>query len=351
MPDSLDAHYKMVVKAITDGRVVPFFGAGVNLCGRPAETAWQRGQYLPSGGELAEYLAEKFGYPSSETQVRCPSCKSEVRLAEKTQVRCPSCKSEVRLAEKTQDLVRVSQYVAVTVGSGPLYEELHSLLDTDYRPTLLHQLFATLPKVLREKGYPHPYQLIVTTNYDDLMERAFQDVSEPFDLVSYVAEGEQRGKFLHWPPDGEARLIEKPNEYRGLSLDQRPVILKIHGAVDRATGEQDSYVITEDHYIDYLTRTDISNLVPVTLAAKLRRSHFLFLGYSLRDWNLRVILHRIWGEQKLTWKSWAIQLDPHPIDQEFWRKRDVDIFDVRLEHYVAALSERMQALPRVGGAS
>jgi hypothetical protein len=316
MTDSLDAHYKMVVKAITDGRVVPFFGAGVNLCGRPAETDWQRGQYLPSGGELAKHLVEEFGYPPSEVQ----------------------------------DLVRVSQYVAVMVGSGPLYEELHSLLDADYRPTLLHQLFATLPKVLREKGYPHPYQLIVTTNYDDLMERAFQDAGQPFDLVSYVAEGEQRGKFLHWPPEGEARLIEKPNEYRGLSLDQRPVILKIHGAVDRGTGERDSFVITEDHYIDYLTHTDISNLVPVTLAVKLRRSHFLFLGYSLRDWNLRVILHRIWGEQKLTWKSWAIQLNPQPIDQEFWRKRDVDILDARLEDYVAALSERVQALPRVGGA-
>jgi hypothetical protein len=127
------------------------------------------------------------------------------------------------------------------------------------------------------------------------------------------------------------------------------VILKIHGTTDRINTEGDSFVITEDHYIDYLTRTDISNLVPVTLAAKLRRSHFLFLGYSLRDWNLRVILHRIWGAQKLTYKSWAIQLDPEPIDREFWRKRDVDILNVRLEAYVAALSDRLQLLPRARG--
>jgi SIR2-like protein len=209
---------------------------------------------------------------------------------------------------------------------------------------------AALPATLREKGYPPRHQLIVTTNYDDLLERAFQTAGEPFDLVSYIAEGEQRGKFLHWPHQGEARLIEKPNEYRGLALDQRTVILKIHGAVDRLNPEQDSYVITEDHYIDYLTRTDISNLIPATLAAKLRRSHFLFLGYSLRDWNLRVILHRIWGAQKLTYKSWAIQLDPQPLDQEFWRKRDVDILNVRLEDYVATLNERIQALPLYTGA-
>ena len=231
---------------------------------------------------MAAYLAKNFGYPGTDKY----------------------------------DLVRVSQYIAVVTGSGPLYEELHLSSTSTIRLTPLHQFLATLPALLREKGYPPRYQLIVTTNYDDLMERAFRAAGEPFDLVTYVAEGEQRGKFVHWPPDGEARLIEKPNEYRGLPLDQRPVILKIHGAVDRADAERDSYVITEDHYIDYLTRTDISNFVPVTLAAKLRKSHFLFLGYSLRDWNLRVILHRIWGEQKLTYKSWAIQLNPEPIDQE-----------------------------------
>jgi SIR2-like domain len=316
-PDPPEAHYRAVLKAIIDGRVVHFLGAGVNLCGRPKGIAWQprQGVYLPSSGELSAYLAENFGYPASDTD----------------------------------DLVRVSQYIAVITGSGPLYEELHSLLDADFPPTPLHQFFAALPAVLRAKGYPARYQLFVTTNYDDLMERALKAANEPFDLVSYVSEGEHRGKFAHWPPDGEAYLDEKPNEYRGLALDQRPVILKIHGTADRSNAERDSFAITEDHYIDYLTRTDLSSLVPVTLAAKLRRSHFLFLGYSLRDWNLRVILQRIWGEQKLSYKSWAIQREPQLIDTEFWRKRDVDILDVPLERYVVALNERIQALPHTEG--
>ena len=85
------------------------------------------------------------------------------------------------------------------------------------------------------------------------------------------------------------------------------------------------------------------------LAAKLRKSHFLFLGYGLRDWNLRVILHRLWGEQRLHYKSWAIQLDPQIIDQEFWRERDVDIIDVALEDYVTHLGQRLRELPTSGG--
>jgi len=311
--EALDAHYDAIMKTILEGRVVFFIGEGANLCGRPADRKWTSGSgTLPSNAEVAEHLARSFSYPQGAPL----------------------------------DLVRVSQYVSVVSGSGPLYEELHSLFDADYEPTSLHSYLASLPSVLRQKGYVPRYPLIVTTNYDDTLERAFRAAHEPFDLVAYVAEGEERGKFIHLPPEGEVRLIERPNEYRDLSLDQRSVILKIHGAVDRAGALWDSFLVTEDHYINYLTRTDISNLLPVTLAAKLRKSHFLFLGYSLRDWNLRVILHRIWGEQKLTYKSWAILGKLELMEKDFWRSREVDAFSVPLDEYIAALQERLEALPK-----
>jgi len=130
----------------------------------------------------------------------------------------------------------------------------------------------------------------------------------------------------------------------------RTAILKLHGAVDRLSEPEtrrDSFVITEDHYIDYLTRSDISNLVPVTLSEKLRSSSFLFLGYSLRDWNLRVILYRIWLEQqqKEDYRSWAIQMDPEELETRFWDERDVTILNARLEDYIAEMTRRVEALP------
>ena len=64
----------------------------------------------------------------------------------------------------------------------------------------------------------------------------------------------------------------------------------------------------------------------------------------MRDWNLRVILRRIWGQQTLSYKSWAVQLHPDEIEQEFWRKRGVDILDIRLEEYVAGLTEHLDRL-------
>ena len=316
MPEPTETHYRIVAKAIAEGRLVPLLGAGVNLCGRPRGTGWQLGRNLPSGAELAAYLAGVFDFPPDEVK----------------------------------ELLRVSQYATVMTGSGPLYEELHRVLDADYEPTKVHTLLATVPAFLRRRGLVR-YQLIVTTNYDDALERAFRAAGEEFDLVCYVAEGRYRGKFHHITPDGDLRLIERPNEYKALSLTERTVILKIHGAVDRLVPERDSYVITEDHYIDYLTRTDIAQLVPVGLAARLRRSHFLFLGYSLADWNLRVILHRIWGEQELSYSSWSIQLDPKPLEEGFWRRRGVEILHARLEDYIDALAAHLGEAQRVDVAS
>ena len=189
---------------------------------------------------------------------------------------------------------------------------------------------------------------MVTTNYDDALERSFDEIGEPYDLLVYeIDEKTGQGHFIHHPPGGEEpRPVQVPNQYRGVSLARRTAILKMHGAVDRADAERDTYVIAEDDYIHYLSGPDLSGLVPVTLAKKLRRSDFLFLGYSLRDWNMRVILHRIWGDRirKRKYKSWAVQLNPEEIDQILWDDRGVDILDIPLEEFVAELERGLDAL-------
>lgn len=319
MSDLLVLHVERVLREMVAGRVVPFFGAGVNLCDRPEQMDWsvEQTDFLPSGGELSSYLADYFGYPTNDKH----------------------------------ELAKVSEYVDLVSGSGPLYDELHHLFDRDYSPTLLHRFFAHLPSILSTKGYSPHYQLIVTTNYDDLMERALIDAGVDHDVVSYIADGKEAGKFVHHDPEGVETIVHKPNEYTGIALDefgnlQRPVVLKLHGEVKRQQydADADSYVITEDHYINYLTHTDISSLLPVNIVRKLKRSHFLFLGYGLRDWNMRVILHQIWGNQKLKYHSWAIQHQPQELDQKFWGKKDVKIFDVDLKQYIEQLEQQLSSM-------
>jgi DNA-binding SARP family transcriptional activator len=246
---------------------------------------------------------------------------------------------------EARELPRIAQYIAVMMGAGPLHDELHALLEPDVVPTPTHRFFASLPPLLRERGSPH--QLIVTMSYDLALERAFLDAGEEFDIVSYVASGRNRGRFCHIDPEGKGTLIERPNEYATeLSLERRTVILKLHGQVD-PTSERawESFVVTEDDYIGYLAYSEVGNVVPVSLAAKLRRSHFLFLGYTMADWNLRLLLYRLWGDQPLSYRSWAVHDEAKPFELEFWRRHDVNVIDVPLEDYVEALARHVGIQP------
>jgi hypothetical protein len=116
------------------------------------------------------------------------------------------------------------------------------------------------------------------------------------------------------------------------------VIVKLHGAVSRPPSADENYVITEDHYIEYLTHPDITTQLPSAVTDKLRNSSYLFLGYAMKDWNLRAILRRIWGEQLTTYGSWAIQRHVDPIERAFWNKRNVEILQLDLEEYIDRLS-------------
>ena len=248
------------------------------------------------------------------------------------------------------ELVRVSQYVAVMRGPGPLYDELHDRFASPASPSAVHRFFAALPPLLREYGAPH--QLIVTTSYDLSLERAFVEAGEDFDVVAYIASGRDRGKFCHVSSSGDARVIDEPNTYaKELSLERRTVILRLHGQVDpNPEREWESFVVTEDDYIDYLAHAELTSVVPVSLVAKLRRSHFLFLGYVLRDWNLRVVLNRLWGDQSVSYRSWAVQSEPAPVEEAFWRQRDVALVDMSPDAYVEAIAQSIGALRPVEAA-
>jgi DNA-binding SARP family transcriptional activator len=280
-----------IVKTLLAGRLVPVLG-------------------LDGSGDLAAHLASAFDVPE----------------------------------DRPVDLARVSQYVATMKGSGPLYDELHARFEAAVEPGPLHRFLARLPALLRERGASH--QLIVSTNYDLALERAFEEAEEELDIVAYVAVGPRRGHFWHRPPGESPRPIDVPNTYATeLSLERRTILLKLHGAVDPLPErEWESFVITEDDYIDYLGHSELTAVVPVSLAAKLRRSHFLFLGYEMADWNLRLILNRIWGEQPVAYRSWAVQRAPSPLARAFWRRYDIAALDVDPPAYVELLERRLEAV-------
>ena len=44
------------------------------------------------------------------------------------------------------------------------------------------------------------------------------DAGEPYDFVVYIADGPDRGRFLHTSPDGQSQVIPVPNTYGELRV-------------------------------------------------------------------------------------------------------------------------------------
>ena len=292
-PPALDDHYDEVLRAFSAGRLVPVLGPGAGSV---------------AGDELERLLTERF-----------------------------------ELTVNGRGLAYVSQAVAARNGVGPLHDELHLVLDRDVEPSPLHGWLAAVPPLLRARDLPQ--QLIVSTCCGTGVERAFVAADEALDVVAYLASGRDRGKFMHIPPDGRAVVVDEPNAYAGLALDERPVLLKIHGHVDRSAGrEHESFAVSEDDHIDYLVAGDAAGAVPVQLAARLRRSHLLFLGYAVDDWSLRVFLRRVWGADRLAYRSWAVQPAAEHVASELWRERGAEVYDVSLATYAEELTRLTSAL-------
>jgi hypothetical protein len=287
----LEPPYALIRDGLANGKVIPFLGAGVSMASRPQDQLWTSPSagFLPNATELAEYLDRRSGFPSGAVA----------------------------------DLTRVAQYFDGVAGRGGLDDELHAVFAKAYAPTPVHRYLAEYSKLL-----------IVTTNYDDLQERALRERNQPFHVVIYRT-GSPTFLFREHGADEPREVCA--NEFT-LDIGEIPIVYKMHGACDAINNEQDSYVITEDDYVEFLSRMSSQTAIPAVFAEPFRKSHFLFLGYGLRDWNLRVVLHKIWQTwPRRRYASWAIQHRADRLEREFWSRRLLTIYELTLDRFLENL--------------
>ena len=302
MSNELPPPYPEIYEQLRAGRVIPFLGAGAPLyAGNPKQTPWfqrQQGKevisFLPTGGELADYLAKRVQLPDTE-------------------------KSE---------LTKMAQYYEAVMGPNPLRERLREIFSYEQPPTPLHEFLAALPAPL----------LTVTTNYDDVMERAYRERGKPCDVVVHITDQE---KVLWWPHDQAEPCEVLPDDLL-IDLDKVSIVYKIHGAIDRRKNQMGHYVITEDDYVEFLTRMTRRSVIPTIFADPFQNRPFLFLGYGLYDWNLRVILNRIQefrGHPRF--RSWAIETLVKPVERKLWDDRGVNVYDgLTLDQFLTELKKQ-----------
>src|SRR5436190_5742696 len=176
--------YAVIKDKLYDGKVVPFLGAGASL--RSACKVWEECLEEPAAHHPPCYiLGQCEGFSPPPPAGGC--------LPRTNELACYLARRANFPVNEKIDLAKVAQYYSEAASDQQvLYDDLHEIFDRDYPFNSVHELLADV----------QANQLIVTTNYDDLIERAFQAARRPYDLVIHTTAPEM-GDYILWLPDGE----------------------------------------------------------------------------------------------------------------------------------------------------
>jgi len=318
--DPLD--WSTIVDSIRSGRCVAFLGAGVNVGVDDGYSG------LPLGSQLSEQLVGKlFG-------------KQDTALDKLISV-VPDPAIRGLLEENYADLIRLRAYdlarVALHIEARPggrnrLLDLLAELLPDEQRaPSPLLTMLAALP-----------IRLIVTTNYDRLMERAFVQETqiEPVVVVQPTSGFSPRQQ-REWERTLGPLVPDRPSPRTG---DQPLILYKIHGTFG---DDESGLVISEEDYIRFLTTCGPESRrgMPPLIRQMIVDSNLLFLGYGLEDWNFRALYKGLIEPLPDARKrmSFALQRKPSTFWSKFWAQppKNVTIYDVDLYAFAEELRKRV----------
>jgi len=167
------------------------------------------------------------------------------------------------------------------------------------------------------------FPIVITTNFDGLFEQALRDAGKRPRVSVYNPEDDPTSDF-----DDESA--------------KSPVVYKLHGDI----AHRESLVVTDEDYIQFVLRmTDKAPYDPIPLSLKhfLNRWTTLFIGYSLMDYNLRLLF------KTLRWRidparipdAYSVDHRPDPLILDVWQsqRRYVKFIAQDVWSFVPALYE------------
>ena len=161
--------YRLIWRQLAAGKVVPFLGAGASMSQSAGD-----GRRQPSGSDLSRELADEVAFPSQDDRDRT-------------------------------DLAKVSSYYVDLAGRNTLRELLRERLNHPFSPARIHRLLARSPRPI----------LTVVTNYDRLLETAYEEAGVPYDVVVYTSTADQPAhdaSVLWWQSEDPMPVPIEPNQ-------------------------------------------------------------------------------------------------------------------------------------------
>jgi len=237
-----------------DARLIPFVGAGLSV---PLG--------LPSWSSLLDIIAGQLGYDSDVYR---------------------SNGNPLQLAE---------YYVAAKGSIGPLRSEMDRLFDPSDDAILKSPTHTRLVDL--------KVPLIYTTNYDRIIERAFELKGVPCHTIASIDD-------IGTAPPGATWVV------------------KFHGTFS----DDASLVLTESSYFD---RLEFESAIDIKLRADTLGKSLLFVGYNLGDINIRYLLYklhklrrRIIREQQRTPSAYLLAFGAGEIQRTLLAQWDVEIIEL-----------------------
>ncbi len=212
------------------------------------------------------------------------------------------------------DLAKVAQYLAVTESRQYARDAVADLFKGEIRR--------------RASGLDHepkPFEAVVKSMYGETGDRddpfrilAGLEASiyitaspDPLLYLSLLAAGRKpKPLYCKWRKTRDNHPAEPP--YEGVPEIASPVVYFPFGVSSK--GNEDSLVLTEDDYLDYLIAAADYKLIPTVVRGTVVRSSLLFLGFTLDDLSFRVLFRLIMsldGSSQLgDYAHVGVQIDP-----------------------------------------
>jgi hypothetical protein len=254
---------ELVGDAVRGGQCILFLGAGVHA-------------HPPDGSA--------FRYPAEQRPLAGRALSLDLAAACGYAKRFPSA--------DPGELQRVSLAYEVDSSRARLVDAITSAVGAGTEPSPMLAALARLD-----------FPLVITTNYDQLFERALRDAGKQPRVAVYKPDHEPTTDFRNATPGS-------------------PVVYKLHGDVS----QRDSLVVTDEDYIQFVLRmNDKEPYDPIPLSLKYFLTDWatLFVGYSLMDYNLRLLF------KTLRWKidpanrpaMYSVDVRPDPLILDVWQSQ------------------------------
>jgi hypothetical protein len=195
--------------------------------------------------------------------------------------------------EDPRNLQRVALFYEIDRSRRQLVEAIREAVHVGKKPSPVLRALAELD-----------FARVITTNYDQLLESALR------------AAGKDPRVSVYTP------RLEPTRDFPNPAV-QSPVVFKIHGDID----QEESIVVTDEDYIRFLLR--MSNKepydpVPLKLKADLTEWTTVFVGYSLLDYNLRLLFQALrWGiDPAYRPDMYSVDFAPDPLILYVWKNKE-----------------------------